>query len=217
MGKRQSLSEHADAGNVGARIQDHDFRADEGRITPKQPLCQLDSKHLTSVRTIECDWTGGRPLTVVSEWFFILRSRPIYRAMVCSDDWKENPPMFLRMKRDFILTLAACFALATCVLAFATSVQQGEKKAASKTVTGCLQKGDEADEFSLTGDDGKHYDLRSSALKLGDHVGHKVTVTGTFKPEGQEKEKDEAKEGGTKEAGDIQVKSLKMVSSSCQW
>jgi len=32
MGKRQSFSEHADAGNVGYRIQDHDFRADEGRI-----------------------------------------------------------------------------------------------------------------------------------------------------------------------------------------
>jgi len=124
--------------------------------------------------------------------------------------------MFLHMKRDFILTLAACFALATCVVAFAASAQQSAKKAASKTVSGCLQKGDEADEFSLTGDDGKRYDLRSSAVKLGEHVGHKVTVTGSFKPEGQEKDEDEAKEGGKKEAGDIQVKSLKMVSSSCQ-
>ncbi len=124
--------------------------------------------------------------------------------------------MFLRMKRDFILTVAACFALATSVFAFAASVQQGEKKAAGKTVTGCLQKGDEADEFSLTGDDGKRYDLRSSAVKLGAHVGHKVTVTGSFKPEGKEKDEDEAKEGGKKEAGDIQVKSLKMVSSSCK-
>jgi len=46
-----------------------------------------------------------------------------------------------------------------------------------------------------------------------------VTVTGTFKPEGYEKDEDEAKESkekGQKEAGDIQVKSLKMVSSSCQ-
>ncbi len=124
--------------------------------------------------------------------------------------------MLLLMKRYFILTLVACFALATCVFALAASAQQGEKKAAAKTVTGCLQKGDEADEFSLTGDDGNRYDLRSSNVKLGDHVGHKVTVTGTFKAEGYEKDKDEAKESGKKEAGDIQVKSLKMVSSSCQ-
>ena len=32
MGKRQSLSEYANARNVSSRIQDHDFRADEGRI-----------------------------------------------------------------------------------------------------------------------------------------------------------------------------------------
>jgi len=29
------------------------------------------------------------------------------------------------------------------------------------TVTGCLQKGDEANEFSITGEDGKSYDLTS--------------------------------------------------------
>jgi hypothetical protein len=124
--------------------------------------------------------------------------------------------MLLLMKRNLILVLVACFALATCVFALVASAQQGEKKAASKTVTGCLQKGDEANEFSLTGDDGKRYDLRSSTVKLGDHVGNKVTVTGTFKAEGYEKDKDEAKESGPKEAGDIQVNSLKMVSSSCQ-
>jgi hypothetical protein len=127
--------------------------------------------------------------------------------------------MLLRLKQNFILILIACFTLTACAVAFAANAQKGEKKGGSKTVTGCLQKGDEADEFSLTGDDGKLYDLRSSAVKLGDHVGHKVTVTGTFKPEGYEKDEDEAKESkekGQKEAGDIQVKSLKMVSSSCQ-
>lgn len=127
--------------------------------------------------------------------------------------------MLLIMKRNFILGLVACFALTTGVFALAANIQKGEKKGGSKTVTGCLQKGDEADEFSLTGDDGKLYDLRSSAVKLADHVGHKVTVTGTFKPESYEKDEDEAKEkkeNGKKEAGDIQVKSLKMVSDSCK-
>jgi len=30
MGKRQSFSEYADAGNVGNRIQDHDFKLMKG-------------------------------------------------------------------------------------------------------------------------------------------------------------------------------------------
>ncbi len=47
-----------------------------------------------------------------------------------------------------------------------------EKSAGGKTtVTGCLQKGDEADEFSITGEDGKTYGLRSSAVDLSKHLG----------------------------------------------
>jgi len=95
-----------------------------------------------------------------------------------------------------------------------------EKSAGGKrTVTGCLQKGDEADEFSLTGEDGKTYDLQSSAVDLSKHLGHKVTVTGTFKPESYEKEKGESEEHekkGATEAGDIRVTNLKMVSDSCK-
>jgi len=106
--------------------------------------------------------------------------------------------------------------LALCV----TTVGFAQTKTASerKTVTGCLQKGDEANEFALTGEDGKKYDLSSSAVDLSKHVGHKVTVTGTFKAESYEKEKgeeNEKKEGGS-EAGDIRVTSLKMVSDSCK-
>jgi len=132
---------------------------------------------------------------------------------------RRIPHMLLLMKRKFILILVACFAFTTCVFVLAANAQKGGKEDGGKTVTGCLQKGDEADEFSLTGDDGKLYDLRSSAVKLGDHVGHKVTVTGSFKAEGDEKDEDEAKESkenGKKEAGDIQVTKLKMVSDSCK-
>ena len=99
--------------------------------------------------------------------------------------------------------------------AFAQKKTTGE----TKTVTGCLQKGDEADEFSITGEDGKNYDLTSSAVDLGKHVGHKVTVTGTFKAESYEKEKGEKEANEKKEApeaGDIKVTSLKMVSDSCK-
>lgn len=120
--------------------------------------------------------------------------------------------------RTLSLLLALCLAF---MIGAAALAQQAEKKekSSSKTVTGCLQKSDEADEFKLTAADGKTYDLRSSSVKLAEHVGHKVTVTGSFKPESYGKDKDEEKEkteSGDKEAGDIQVKSLKMVSTSCQ-
>jgi hypothetical protein len=48
---------------------------------------------------------------------------------------------------------------------------------------------------------------------------HKVTVTGTLRPESAEKEKAEAQEtksNETIEAGDIRVTALQMVSEKCQ-
>jgi hypothetical protein len=90
---------------------------------------------------------------------------------------------------------------------------------AATTVTGCLQKGDEAGEYSITGKDGKTYGLRSTAVDLSQHVGHKVTVKGALKPESAEKEKGEAEEHEktrAMEAGDILVTNLKMVSDSCK-
>ena len=86
-------------------------------------------------------------------------------------------------------------------------------------MTGCLQKSDEPDEFSITGEDGKTYGLRSSIVDLSKHLGHKVTVTGSLKAELYEKEKGGREEHEKKEAaeaGDIRVTNLKMVSDSCK-
>lgn len=69
------------------------------------------------------------------------------------------------------------------------------------------------------GEDGKTYGLRSKAVNLSQHLGHKVTVTGMFRAESAEKEKGEAEEHEKKEAseaGDIRVTGLKMVSDKCQ-
>jgi len=120
--------------------------------------------------------------------------------------------------------LIRCFVGIAFVLALVVYVAQiasaQEKSASSKTtVTGCLQKGDEAGEYSITGEDGKTYGLRSKAVKLSEHLGHKVTVMGTLRPESAEKEKGEAAEHvkkETAEAGDIRVTSLKMVSEQCK-
>jgi len=119
--------------------------------------------------------------------------------------------------------LVQLFALLVFVFAlgaYVTPSASAQKTAGSKTtVTGCLQKGDEAGEYSITGEDGKTYGLRSTTVKLSQHLGHKVSVTGTLRPESAEKEKGEAEEhekNEAAEAGDIRVTQLKMVSDTCQ-
>jgi hypothetical protein len=121
-----------------------------------------------------------------------------------------------RLARFFILA-AVSFVLGLYVTpaGFAQAKSAGPKQ----TVMGCLQKGDEPDEFSITGEDGKTYGLRSSTVDPSKHLGHKVTVTGSLKAESYEKEKGEREEHEKKEAaeaGDIRVTNLKMVSDSCK-
>jgi hypothetical protein len=97
---------------------------------------------------------------------------------------------------------------------------KSEKEA--KTVSGCLQKGDEPGEFSIQGEDGKVWGLKSSSVKLEEHLGHKVSVTGSASEESKAEEKREKKEGEVEKAskreeyGDIRVTNLKMISDSCK-
>jgi hypothetical protein len=102
----------------------------------------------------------------------------------------------------------------------AAAQEKQEQKAANhtETVTGCLQKGDEAGEFSITGEDGKNWDLRSNAVKLDRHIGHTVTVTGpiTRESKAEEKKEGEVEKASSKaEYGELRVTSLKMVSETC--
>ena len=101
-----------------------------------------------------------------------------------------------------------------------TAPQENQEKSASKTmaVTGCLQKSAQPDQFSITGEDGKSWDLRSTAVKLADHVGHQVTVTGspTREAKAEEKKEGQVENAGQKEElGELRVTSLKMISKSC--
>jgi hypothetical protein len=92
----------------------------------------------------------------------------------------------------------------------------------TKTVTGCLQSGDEPGEFSITGEDGKRWNLRSSSVKLDQHVGHQVTVTGStaHQTKAAEENKDQ-KEGQVEKASskeeyrDLRVTTITMVSDTC--
>ncbi len=118
-----------------------------------------------------------------------------------------------------LLLIAVLAALAFWYLgASAQDKDDRTQKGKTTTVTGCLAKGDEANEFYLTTDDGKRYDLRSDQVSLADHVGHKITVTGTSVKESEEDERAEnkGKEAAEKEAGNLQVSKVEMVSTSCK-
>ena len=90
--------------------------------------------------------------------------------------------------------------------------------AQSTTVTGCLLKGTQAGEATITGADGKSYDLRSDTVKLTPHIGHQVTVTGTASPEtkAEEKKEGQVEKASSKEAiGSLNVTDVKMISETC--
>ena len=123
------------------------------------------------------------------------------------------------MNRITRLLILAAVSLVLGLYVTSAGFAQAKSAGGKTTVTGCLQKGDEPDEFSIAGEDGKTYGLRSSAVDLSKHLGHKVTVTGNLKAESYEKEKGEREEHEKKEAaeaGDIRVTNLKMVSDSCK-
>jgi Protein of unknown function (DUF5818) len=92
-----------------------------------------------------------------------------------------------------------------------------------RTLSGCLQKGDDANEYKLTTAKGGTWEIKSDAVKLDEHVGHTVTVTGVVssaKMHGaKEDTKAEAKEHGvgenSTEHGHMTATGLKMVSESC--
>src|SRR5713226_777726 len=124
-------------------------------------------------------------------------------------------------KLAFWLIPMLCLSLYPVALIAQTAAP--EKKAEkSHTVTGCLQKGDEAGEFSIKGEDGKTWGLRSTSVKLDQHLGHQVTITGSTTKESAKTEKaEEKKEGQVENASskaeyaDLNVTDLKMISETC--
>jgi hypothetical protein len=121
--------------------------------------------------------------------------------------------------------LAALLALLVFSNVGALRAQEEKKTTHMKTRTlrGCLQKGEDANEYRLTAAGGGKWDLKSDSVKLAPHVGHTVAVTGVVSHSkahaAKEDVKDEAKEHGvatnSTETGDLTVTNLKMVSPSC--
>ena len=121
--------------------------------------------------------------------------------------------MFASMMASIVLAL-----LVSLTALAQDTTKPSDDQSKTKAVTGCLQKGDQAEQFSITGEDGMSWDLRSSTVKLADHVGHQVTVTGspTREAKAEEKKEGQVENAARKEGlGELRVSDLKMVSPSC--
>jgi len=128
------------------------------------------------------------------------------------------------MKRKIATGLFAAVMFANLVgLATAQDTTKTTHKK-TRTLTGCLQKGDDANEYKLTTKPGSTWELKSDSVKLDEHVGHTVKVTGVVshnKAHGMKEDtKSEMKEHGmdkdAKEHGHLTVTAVDMVSDSCQ-
>jgi hypothetical protein len=94
----------------------------------------------------------------------------------------------------------------------------------TRTLTGCLQKGEDANEYNLTTKGGATWEIKSDSVKLDDHVGHTVTVTGVVSHHKEHAMKEDAKaemkehgmDKDAKEHGHMTVTDLTMVSDTCQ-
>ena len=121
------------------------------------------------------------------------------------------------------LMLCALFVMLATYFVVAQDSASDKSKADTRTVTGCLTKGDSADEFLLTGKDGSTWEVRSSAVGLADHVGHTVSVTGVVSNSAmhnlKEDAKDAANDSGMKksnaEHGHLKPTDVQMISDTC--
>jgi hypothetical protein len=127
------------------------------------------------------------------------------------------------MKVKIAMTFLALFMFAgTAAIAAAQDTTKTTHKK-TRTLTGCLQNGDDANEYRLTTAKGGTWEIKSDTVKLGDHVSHTVTITGVVSNAtlhgAKEDVKDEAKEHGmakdSTEHGHMTVTHLKMVNDGC--
>src|SRR6202047_4142989 len=127
------------------------------------------------------------------------------------------------MKLKMTIAFCALFLFSgTAGLATAQDTTKTTHKKA-RTLRGCLQKSDDANEYKLTTAKGGTWEIKSDAVKLDEHVGHTVTLTGVVSNASmhgaKEDAKDEAKEHGvaknSTEHGHMTVTNLKMLSESC--
>jgi hypothetical protein len=127
------------------------------------------------------------------------------------------------MKVKITMAFLALFMFAGAAgLATAQDTTKTTHKKA-RTLTGCLQKGDDADEYKLTTAKGGTWEIKSDSVKLGEHVGHTVKITGVvanatahgMKEDAKAEMKEHGMDKDSTEHGHMTVTNLTMVSDSC--
>lgn len=117
-----------------------------------------------------------------------------------------------------------CLALASFTSVWTLAQNSDTKdKDSTRTVTGCLQKTSNANQYLLIADDGSSWNVRSDTVSLADHVGHEVTATGVVSHSTahnmKEDTKDMAHDAGVEkhnsEHGHMKVTDVQMVSNTC--
>ena len=129
----------------------------------------------------------------------------------------------MKTKIGSLLVCLIVGILGTCI-AFAQDQMSDKSKADTRTITGCLSKGDDANEFMLTGDDGSTWEVRSSTVSLADHVGHKVAATGVVSNSTMHNLKEDTKDAAhdahmkksDTEHGHMKITDVQMVSETCK-
>jgi hypothetical protein len=94
----------------------------------------------------------------------------------------------------------------------------------TRTLTGCLQKGEDANEYNFTAKNGGTWEIKSDSVKLDEHVGHMVKIVGVvsnatahgMKEDVKEEMKEHGMDKHTAERGHMTVTNLTMVSETCQ-
>jgi hypothetical protein len=128
----------------------------------------------------------------------------------------------MRFKKIAALLPLLLFSIAVGVASAQETQKTTHKK--TRTLTGCLQKSDDAHEYKLTTEDGGTWEIKSDTVKLREHIGHTVKITGVVSNAtlhgAKEDAKDEAKEHGidkdSTEHGHMTVTNLSMVSHTCK-
>jgi hypothetical protein len=118
--------------------------------------------------------------------------------------------------------IALCMFAGAAGLATAQDTTRKTHKK-TRTLTGCLQKGEDAHEYNLTTKGGATWEIKSDSVTLDEHVGHTVTVTGVVSHHKEHAMKEDAKaemkehgvDKDTKEHGHMTVTALTMGSDTC--
>jgi hypothetical protein len=127
------------------------------------------------------------------------------------------------MNLKIVTAVVALFMFASAAgLATAQDTTKATHKK-TRTLTGCLQKGDDANEYNFTAKGGGTWEIKSDSVKLDEHVGHTVKITGVvsnamahgMKEDAKEEMKEHGMDKHTAERGHMTVTDLIMVSDSC--